>query len=221
MFVLLTKEKNCAHVLLATSDATFHRFLLERMGESYFEAVQLDNFCEADARQFYVSISEKAHPCILSAASDDALWKQVYAVCGGNAGALNSFAARLSRLGSADVAVSRFSINARAVVLMGLSPPPYAGWTEHDYAVVARALLIAPNHQVSGRELAALLPAGDCEAEAVLSALLAANLVGMLLCPPMGVRTMGTRTEAAGPIFVPFAASHVAVWRVTPQLAQV
>ena len=55
-------------------------------------------------------------------------------------------------------------------------------------------------------------------AAAALAALLRANLLGLMLCSPMGSRD-ATSILAGRRVYTPYAQAHVCAWRVTPEIA--
>lgn len=51
-FISVTKEHNRSHVILATSDSSFHAWLSQEIGPSFFQSFVVGDFDKGDARQF-------------------------------------------------------------------------------------------------------------------------------------------------------------------------
>jgi len=92
VFVRLTKQEQLAHVILATSDGDFLRFLDEEgIDESCRDVLVVGNLGAAESREFFFSrVLTRFTPAL---SCSDADWAHVFEACGGNPGALRRCAA--------------------------------------------------------------------------------------------------------------------------------
>jgi hypothetical protein len=90
--VVVSKQQQQCHVVLATSDYGFKDWLTEAIGCNYWNASVIGDFVEDHAREF---LQWKLQKNRQSGTLDDAAWAKVYEVCGGNAGDLARLAAKL------------------------------------------------------------------------------------------------------------------------------
>ena len=209
-FVGLSKERNEAHCVLATSDASFPGWLEERfVSRSCYRPLVLGNLPEDAAREYYTTFLQLAHPSAVDAACD-ATWAAIHSVCDGNPGALNEFsalAAEQPALG-VEAAVTAFLAEAREQTYKGLHPAPGAGWRGSDFRRAAAVLMGASGHAVDEADLEAALGEGGA---ASMAALLNAYLLGFRSALPIGESCTDSQQPARA--YTPTSAAQLVVWR--------
>ncbi|PNH08579.1 hypothetical protein TSOC_004833 [Tetrabaena socialis] len=173
-FVAATKENQQAHVILATSSFAFLDWLQREVNTSFLDVHFIGDFSYEEGRAFLEDRLKYTQQPFADKDLTDASWEQIYAVCGGNAGALISCAEKYH--GVWGPVLDRISKDAGNTLRCALAPMKSDGWTTAQLAAVVRALCASEHGAVERLALARQL--GDGGYEAVLG-LLKANILGL------------------------------------------
>ncbi|KAK9820217.1 hypothetical protein WJX72_007582 [[Myrmecia] bisecta] len=159
----LPYQENLTHVLLLTSDYGYVNWLEQGIGKTFYNVQVIGDFPEEEARKFYNTRGPKP------VSEED--WKQVYEVCGGNAGLLIRAAKPNLQTALTDIITT-----VRPSVERGLKPSPDAGWTAQHYATAVKEIIDAPWHAVPASALEDKFGSGYAGRQ-VLQAMMRENLV--------------------------------------------
>ncbi|PNH04096.1 hypothetical protein TSOC_009765 [Tetrabaena socialis] len=173
-FVAATKENQQAHVILATSSFAFLDWLYREVNTNFLDVHFIGDFSYEEGRAFLEDRLKSTQQPSADKDLTDASWEQIYAVCGGNAGALISCAEKYD--GAWGPALDLVSKDAGSALHCALEPMDGDGWTAAQLAAAVRALCASEYKAVERSKLARQL--GDGGSKAVLS-LLKANILGL------------------------------------------
>ncbi|KAK9829427.1 hypothetical protein WJX72_005786 [[Myrmecia] bisecta] len=123
-FVAVTKQENLTHVLLLTSDYGYVNWLEQGIGKTFYNVQVIGDFPVKEARKFY-------NTRVPNPVSEED-WKQVYEVCGGNAGLLIRAAKPNLQTALTDIITT-----VRPSVERGLEPSIDAGFTAQQQVLQA------------------------------------------------------------------------------------